>query len=320
MTRRVWSCRTIPDHASRTLGPDGVAGYRLLSELAHGGTATVYLAEHCATGQRVAIKALDASFVGHSELVHGLLGEHELARRTRHPGLLDVVAAEQTEHGIPYLVMELLDGETLRARIDRRPLSIAAAIAVGAAVAGAVAALHRAGVIHGDLKPDNLFVLPAATPAHGSRIKVIDYGVARLVDEPARADGAVVGTPAYMPPEQWRGAPVPRSDVYALGCTLYELVIGAPPFVGAVPQLLAAHRDRRAPPPRSHRPELPTELDALISAALAKAADARPAMAELEAALARLADSAGGRTLDDELPAGTGAPPAARAAAREAAG
>jgi eukaryotic-like serine/threonine-protein kinase len=290
--RRPLTCRTIPDHASRRLDEDGLAAYRVISEIAHGGSSTVYLAEQRATGRRVAIKALDASFVGHSDMVHRLLGEHELATRARHPGLLDIVVADQTPNGIPYLVMEYLDGESLSALAGRQRLTLPAITAIGAQIAGALTALHAAGVIHCDVKPDNVFVLYERGPAGWPRVKVIDYGVARLCDEPPLPDGAVVGTPAFMAPEQWRGAPVARSDVYALGCALFELVTGEPLFSGALPQLMAAHCERLAERASARRPEIDPALDRLIARMLVKDPALRPAMAEVLAELARLAPRA----------------------------
>lgn len=289
MTRRPQTNRTIPDHASRRIDEDRLDAYGVISEIAHGGTSTVYLGEQLATGRRVAIKALDPSFVGYSEMVHRLLGEHELAQRVRHPGLLDIIAANQTSNGIPYLVMEYLDGESLSALAGRDRMPLATIVAVASQIAAAVAALHAAGVVHCDLKPDNVFVLYETGPSGWPRVKVLDYGVARLIDEPALPDGAVVGTPAFMAPEQWHGAPTSRSDVYALGCVLYELVTGEPLFSGALPQLMAAHCDRLPDRPSLRRPEIDPALDRLIVRALAKDPELRPSMAELEAELHRLA-------------------------------
>lgn len=263
--------------------------YGVVSEIARGGTSTVYLGRHIATGERVAIKTLDAFYVGHSEMVHRLLAEHELARRARHPGLLEILCADQTRNGIPYLVMEYLDGESLGALVSRSPPPRAALLAIGAQIASAVAALHAGGVVHCDLKPDNVLVLHAPGPGGWPRVKVIDYGVARLADELPRSDGAVVGTPAFMAPEQWHGAPTAKSDVYALGCMLYELVTRVPVFSGALPQLMTAHCARLPERPSLRCHDLESELDLLIVCMLAKDPERRPAMAEIAATLAALA-------------------------------
>jgi eukaryotic-like serine/threonine-protein kinase len=294
VTRKRQTNRTIPDHASRHIEDAGIDGYGVVAEIARGGTSTVYLGEHLTTGERVAIKALHPAYVDRSDMVQRLLAEHHLAERVRHPGLLEVHHAAESAHGIPYVVMEYLDGESLGALVDRTALPIGSIVAIAAQVASAVAALHAAGVVHCDLKPDNVFVLYEMGPGGWPRIKVIDYGVARLADEPPLEDGSVVGTPVFMAPEQWAGTPTAVSDVYALGCVLFELITGEPLFSGALPQLMAAHCGRAPTAPRAHRPDLDPALDALILRMLSKRAAERPTMAEVEAALAELATLAFG--------------------------
>lgn len=284
VSRRRLSTCTIPDHAARRIDGAVLDHYEVISQLARGGTSTVYLGEHRATGARVAIKALDAYYVAQSEMVLRLLGEYDLARRAHHPGLVEVHDAAQTPHGIPYVVMEYLDGERLGARFARERLSMHALLAIGAQIASAVAALHAAGIVHCDLKPDNVLVLRELGPDGRPRIKVIDYGVARLLDEPPLTDGEVVGTPSFMAPEQWRGAPAPASDVYALGCLLYELLTGAPPFAGPLPQLMVAHCER-APERPSMRVAVDAAVEQLILRALSKDPTLRPSMFELAAML-----------------------------------
>jgi serine/threonine-protein kinase len=290
--RRRQTHRTILDHVIKRIDDARLDAYGVVSEIAHGGTSTVYLGKHLATGERVAIKALDAFYVGHSDMVHRLLAEYDLSRRACHPGLLDILCAGQTSNGIPYLVMEYLDGESLGVLADRLSLPVASITAIVAQIACAVAALHAAGVAHCDLKPANVFVLHEPDPGGWPRVKVLDYGVARLIDEPALSDGAVVGTPAFMAPEQWHGQPIARSDVYSLGCVLYELVTGAPVFSGALPQLMVAHCERLPERPSTRRPDLDPELERLIVRALAKDPEMRPTMADMAAELTRLAAAA----------------------------
>ena len=303
MKRRRQTNRTIPDHASRRIEDAGLEAYGVIGEIARGGMSTIYLGEDRATGERVAIKALDAFHVGHSDLVHRLLAEHELACRARHPGVIDIRCAEQTAHGVPYLVMEYLDGESLRALTDRGALSRDAILAIAAQVARALAALHAAGVVHCDVKPDNVFVLCDPAADGSPRVKVIDFGVARSIRDPGRdpgrepghesrdsetADRAIAGTPAFMAPEQWYGTPVPASDVYSLGAVLYELVTGRPVFSGSLPRLMTAHCEQLPVRPVARCPDIAPVLDQLIMRMLAKDAALRPAMTAVDAELSRL--------------------------------
>ncbi len=262
--------------------------YEVLAPLASGGMGGVFLAAHVATGERVALKVLDPLFADHAEVVSRMFGERSVSARASHPGLLDIRAAARATDGVPYLVMEYLDGETLAAIVERSPLAIASIASIGAQLAGALAALHDAGVIHCDVKPENVFVLHDRRWRGAPAVKVIDFGVSRLVDEPPPDDASIAGTPAYMAPEQWRGNPVPASDVYSLGCVLFELVTGDAPFDGSLPQLMLAHLERRAPRPSWLRAGVPFELERCILRALAKDPTTRPTMYELARALGEL--------------------------------
>ncbi len=264
--------------------------YEVLAPLASGGMGGVYLAAHARTGERVALKVLDPLFADHAEVVARMFGERAVSARARHPGLLDIRAAARGDDDVPYLVMEYLDGETLAAIVSRAPLEIEAIAGLGAQLAGALAALHESGVIHCDVKPENMFVLHDRAWRDGvPAVKVIDFGVSREVDEPPPDDASIAGTPAYMAPEQWRGRPCAASDVYALGCVLFELLTGDPPFDGSLPQLMLAHLERRAPRPSWLRAGVPFELERCILRALAKDPATRPSMYELARTLGELA-------------------------------
>ncbi|HUJ57848.1 MAG TPA: serine/threonine-protein kinase [Kofleriaceae bacterium] len=261
--------------------------YEVLAPLANGGMGGVYLAAHVTTGERVALKVLDPVFAGQPEVVARLYAEHAVASRAQHRGLVAILDAARNIDRIPYLVMEYLDGETLATIHQRGRIEIAAVIGFAAQIADALAALHAAGVIHCDVKPENLFVLHDRRWREWPQLKVIDFGVSRGVDEPASE--SIAGTPAYMAPEQWRGRAEPASDVYALGCVLYELLVGDPPFDGSLPQLMLAHLEQRAPRPSWLRAQVPLELERLVLRALAKDPRVRPTMRELAAAFGALA-------------------------------
>jgi serine/threonine-protein kinase len=262
--------------------------YDILAPLARGGMGGVYLALHVWTGERVALKVLDPQHAGHPEVVERLQAEHALASRTDHPGVIDIRRVLWTDDHVPYLVMEYLAGETLGEIAERGPIDLPSIIAICARAAAALAALHHAGVIHCDVKHDNLFVLNEHV--HGwPRVKVIDLGVSRAVDEPPREDPTVAGTPWCIAPEQWRGQPCPATDVYALGCVLYDLTTGHPPFDGSLAELMMAHLQRRPSRPSWVR-RMPIELERLILRSLAKRPDDRPAMHEIAVALGALAD------------------------------
>jgi eukaryotic-like serine/threonine-protein kinase len=268
--------------------PSQFGDHDILAPLARGGMGGVYLAVHAWTGERVALKVLDLQYAGHAEIVERLQAEYALASRIRHPGIVDIRGSFWTDDQVPYLVMEYLAGETLGAIADRGPLELPSIISICAQAAAALAALHEVGVIHCDVKHDNLFVLDEHAGGW-PRVKVIDFGVSRLIDEPLRDEPSVAGTPWCIAPEQWRGQPCPASDVYALGCVLYDLTTGHPPFDGSLPELMTAHLERRPSRPSWVRP-MPIELERLILRSLAKHPADRPAMHDVAAALGELAD------------------------------
>ncbi len=278
---------TIPQPITRPLEDSRLGAYRIVSQLARGGTAAIYLAEHVVSGNRVALKLLDPSLARHGELVARFLDEHAIASAVRHPGLIEIHAAQLDATGVPYLVMELLDGENLARLVDRDRVAIEAVVSIGMQVAAALAALHRAGYIHCDVKPDNVFVLYDELAEGWPKLKVLDYGVSRRIDGAPLDDGTISGTPAYMPPEQWHGAATPKSDVYALGCLLHELVTGEQPFHGSLPRLMVAHTEQLPARLSTLRSDVPPALDAVVARMLAKDPAMRPAMADVESLLRR---------------------------------
>jgi serine/threonine-protein kinase len=259
--------------------------YEVVAPLASGGMGGVYLAMHRTTGDRVALKVLDPVFANHSEVVDRLYAERTVSAMASHPGLVDIRSASRSADNVPFLVMEYLEGETLAAICEREAITMETIVGICAQIATALAALHEAGVVHCDVKPENLFV------QHDGSVKVIDFGVSRQVTE-ASDETSIAGTPAYMSPEQWRGKPELASDVYSLGCVMYELLTGDVPFDGSLPELMVCHLEKRPARPSWLRNAVPVEIERLVMRALAKAPGLRPTMAEMSRALNRLADTA----------------------------
>ena len=234
---------------------------------------SVYRAWDRGNGTPVAVKVM------HERAAAGRFArEVELLRSLDHPAIVRFVAHGLTDEGLPCLVMEWLDGESLSARIGRGPLSIGESLALGGRVAEAIGAAHRAGIVHRDLKPGNVF-LPGGSL---ERAKVVDFGIARAdsTAQPLTRVGAVLGTPSYMAPEQARSAQEvgPSADVYALGAVLFRCLTGRRVFDGGEPiSVLLRVLMEPAPTLRSLRPDAPQALDALVARMLAKEPTARPA-------------------------------------------
>lgn len=271
------------------LTPGRLGGYEVMERIARGGMGGVFLARELGGHGLVAIKMIDPELAVHPDIVARLRDELLVSRRVRHPGLVEIFSFARSEHGTPYLVMEYLDGENLGALLEGGRLEQGAAAAIGAQVASAAAALHDAGVVHCDLKPDNLHVLYREGLCQWPATKILDFGVARVAGHGLEDEPSIAGTPAYMAPEQWRGQAVPASDVYALGCVLYELVTGSPPFAGTLPELMTAHFESLPLRPALRRAGLRPELDRWICRMLAKDPGLRPRMSEVARALTKVA-------------------------------
>ncbi len=272
----------VAGEAPPTLGP-----YQVIGLLATGGMGGVYVAVHPVTHERVALKVLAPHRAQHDELVRRLFAELEVSRRVGHRGLVRIRDRAVSAGGVPYLVMELVDGENLATLLERGRLEVGAVAAIGAQIADALAAMHERRIVHCDLKPDNVLVLYQDGLGGWPRIKVIDFGVARFLDRVGEA--SVAGTPAYMPPEQWAGAVEPRTDVYALGCALYELLVGTTPFTGTIAEVMAAHSDRLPEAPSRKRAGIPTALEDVVLRMLAKEPGMRPRMADVARVLTDVA-------------------------------
>jgi serine/threonine protein kinase len=260
-----------------------VGDYRILSRIGEGGMGQVYLAEHTRLCRRAAIKILRPELAASAAAVERLLAEARATALIRHPTVVEVFDCDVHRDGRAYLAMEYLEGETLAALLARGGGLVAeteTALAVVAKLAAGLAAAHERGLVHRDIKPENVFLVYEG----GTAVKLLDFGVARSVG-PGTPEGAFVGTPAYMSPEQCRGAGLVGigSDVYSLGCVLFEMLCGRPPFLRGSPgELLAAHLVELAPRASAFSAAVPAALDDLLLRALAKNPDQRqPTMAAL---------------------------------------
>ncbi len=270
-----------------------VGHYRIIAELDTGGMGAVYRAEHELIGKPVAVKLLRPELCNDPDMLHRFFNEAKAATAIRHPGIVEVFDFGHHEDGRAYIVMEFLEGETLSHRIAARGrLAEREAAVLARGIAGALSAAHAKHIIHRDLKPDNVFLVPDPDMPTGERTKLLDFGIAKLVDrtsETAKTQtGVFMGTPAYMAPEQARGAGDidPRADLYSLGCMLYEMVVGETPFLGdGTGELIALQLFGEVQPPIDRVPSLSPSLNALILQLLEKDPANRPASAQAVADL-----------------------------------
>ncbi len=283
-----------------TLEPGRVVGgkYRVERLLGRGGMGAVYEATQLGLMRRVALKVLHHGAKLDARARARLEREARVSASFEHDAAVAVHDFGE-EGDLVYLAMELLEGEPLRATIARdAPMTWARASAIAATIADVLEAAHRAGVVHRDLKPENVFVEPSG------RTRLVDFGLAFIAHgakETARltVEGVVAGTPEYISPEQARGAELDgATDVYALGCVLYEMLAGSPPFVGGEIDVLTRHMFAPPPPLRDRvdDPSRPAALDALLAAMLDKRRDARPDAREVLRAIEGLGAAERART------------------------
>jgi serine/threonine protein kinase len=263
--------------------------YQLERELGRGGMGEVYLAYDARLGRNVALKLLPARYTEDAERVRRFQREARAASALNHPNILTIfdIGQEDRRH---YIATEFVEGQTLRSLVGGDALSLDKAIDVTIQIAGALAAAHQAGIVHRDIKPENVMVRP------DGYVKVLDFGLAKLteLDSSSREGetgatrssvfetrtGVILGTVAYMSPEQARGEKVDaRSDLFSLGVALYELIAGARPFTGATPNHILVSILDQEPPPLSQRvssaaPQL-RQLQRIVSRALSKDRDDR---------------------------------------------
>jgi len=259
--------------------------YRLDEVLGGGGMGTVYRATHLLIDRPVALKVLSQRFVGDQTAQQRFRREARAAGRMQHPNAVTVTDFGATEDGYLYIVMELLEGRTLRDLLAHEaPLDPARAVSLILQTSAAVGAAHDAGLIHRDLKPANIFI--EQRPNLPAVVKVLDFGVAKFVVEEHDDDyntltqvGAIIGTPRYMSPEQCSGAAplTPASDVYSLGIILYEMLSGVVPFNAETPLGVARKNINKAPQSLSEIvASVPAEIEKFVLHALAKNPQERP--------------------------------------------
>ncbi len=258
-------------------------------ELGRGGMGAVYLAHDAARGEDVALKIMLSEMEGQDRFVR----ESQTLASLGHPGIVRYVAHGTAPHGAAWLAMEHLVGQSLSERLRLGPLPVAEAVHIARSAAEALGAAHAAGVIHRDMKPGNLFLLPDGD--RDVRVKVLDFGIARTARAEMRSlttTGTVLGTPYYMAPEQARGMRGidARADVWSLGAVLYEMLTGRRPFEHeSVVAVLAAVLLEEPPPIADLRPEVGDALSAIVAACLDKSPDRRASDgAELARALAAI--------------------------------
>jgi eukaryotic-like serine/threonine-protein kinase len=278
--------------------------YKVISLLGAGGMGSVYVVEHVELGRHYVLKSLLRTLASRDDLIARMRNEWRALGKLQHPNIVDVINAGATPDGVPFYVMELLCGETVRDRLARQGrLPPDQAVRIAQATLVGLAAAHAIGVVHRDVKPANVFL------TRDGGVKVLDFGIAQVRVEGApkiTAQGLAIGTPRYMSPEQASGERADaRSDVYAVGLLLYEMVAGEGPFddLTDITQQMLAHLHR---PPRPLRQwaDLPPGLEALIERALAKHPDERPRSAQYMAA--ELAPFAGSDAPDPGTTEGRG--------------
>jgi eukaryotic-like serine/threonine-protein kinase len=287
-----------------------IGNYQLVRKLGEGGMGVVYLGQHTLLGRRAAIKVLLPALSARTDIVNRFFNEARAVTSISDPGIVQVFDFGYHSDGSAFIVMEFLEGEPLDRRLARLGrLPAYDALRLGRQVASSLAAAHAQHIVHRDLKPENIFLVRDGEVASGERSKILDFGIAKLSDEhPGKVKthtGMLMGTPTYMSPEQCRGlAEIDhRSDIYALGCVLFHLLTGRPPFEGeGIGDIISAHIREPAPAPSSRAPGIPPNVDALVLRCLAKApADRFQTMVELASALGSLLE---------QVPAGSLAPAA----------
>ena len=290
-----------PRASSPPISTGAVLGdaYRIEEPLGQGGMGAVYAARHLRTGRRYAVKTMLAGASASEDAIRRFEREATAASALGHPGIVQVHDFNVAPGGLFYLVMDLLEGETLEGRMKHATLPWAEAQRIAIELCAALGAAHEHGLLHRDIKPSNIFLAKAARTASAERVVLVDFGLVKSIAESSiglTSTGAVVGTPMYMSPEQARGEGLDvRSDLYSLAAVIFEAVTGAPPFLDRTMASVYA-RLLHDPPPRasqSAKRSIPRAVDDVLVRALAKDRAARyPTARELGEALAGIREDA----------------------------
>lgn len=271
------------DRAALQEAPDPYIGmliagrYRIEALLGEGGMATVYRARQTLQDRPVAIKLFRKELARDPKLRERFRREATSTARLAHPNIIEIMDSGETEDGTPYLVMEMLVGESLETLLSKGMLPLPRTVDIVSQVLSGLARAHDFQVVHRDIKPDNLFVCPR--PEGGDLVKILDFGIARSMHDPRLTGaGEVFGTPQYMAPERITSIDAgPAADLYAIGVILYEMTTGRLPFVADdVPGYLLKHLREEPLPPRQINPKIPAPLEALILRMLEKNPARRP--------------------------------------------
>ncbi len=262
-----------------------VSHYRILEKLGAGGMGEVYLAEDMKLGRKVALKILSEEFTTNKDRLNRFEQEACAASALNHPNILTIHEVGE-DSGIHFIATEFIDGKTLRRHMSKSPLEASEILDISVQVASALEEAHGAGIVHRDIKPDNIMI------RRNSHVKVLDFGLAKLTEAPDRSAsdaeastrvlvqtdaGVVMGTSHYMSPEQTRGKPVDaRSDIWSLGVVMYEMVAGRTPFEGETStDVIVAITQKEAPPLGRFAPNVPPELEWIVTKTLRKDKDER---------------------------------------------
>ncbi|HET7501928.1 MAG TPA: serine/threonine-protein kinase [Kofleriaceae bacterium] len=274
-----------------------IGHFEITTRAGRGGMGEVFIAEHTTIKTKVAIKVLHAEVSANTDHVQRFFNEARAVARIQHAGIVKIFDVGFHTNQRAYLIMEYLDGETLADRIKRvGRLSPGKTAEVARQIANVLGATHHAGIIHRDLKPENVFLVQDRELASGERVKLLDFGIAKLSDTLAGPTTiGAIGTPTYMAPEQWSDSSTVdwRADVYSLGCIIYKMVAGRPPFAStSIAEACAKHLHETPQSIRAYVPDVPVALDTLALRLLAKDPARRASsIATLEQRLSELAST-----------------------------